>query len=155
MLKPLLKNTARPFLALKKTNHRYSNLFRKRGLGPMLHQGDLICQRELKGSDVHGSNFKTFHERSKSSYLPKKVSLCVYTLPRNELLCQLFGGHRQQWISHKIDIRHSGQLKKSKSWWPFWSYQLMSTANLAHIPRNRVKWAELLVLLDPKWPPEF
>ena len=39
---------------------------------------------------------------------------------RNELLCQLLGGHRLQWISHKMNIRHPGQLKKSKSWGPFW-----------------------------------
>jgi hypothetical protein len=42
-----------------------------------------------------------------------------FTLPRNELLCQLFGRHRKQWISHKMNIRHPGQLKKSKSWGPF------------------------------------
>ena len=35
-----------------------------------------------------------------------------HTLPRNELLCQLFWGHRYQWISHKMNIRHPGQLKK-------------------------------------------
>ena len=40
-----------------------------------------------------------------------KVYLFV-TLPRNELLCQLLGGHRWQWISHKMNIRHPGQLKK-------------------------------------------
>ena len=34
------------------------------------------------------------------------------TLPRNELLCQLFGGDRKQWISHEMNIRHPGQLKK-------------------------------------------
>ena len=32
-------------------------------------------------------------------------------------------GHGYQWISNKINIRHPGQLKKSKSWEPFWSYQ--------------------------------
>mgnify|MGYP007022704110 CR=1 FL=1 len=29
-----------------------------------------------------------------------------------------------------------GSWKKSKSWWPFCSYQLNSTANLTHLPRN-------------------
>ena len=36
-------------------------------------------------------------------------------------------GHGSQWFSHKM------QLKKSKSWEPFWSYQLNSTANPAHL----------------------
>ena len=54
-------------------------------------------------------------------------------------------GHRQQWISHKINIWHPGQLKKSKSWEPFWSYQLNSTANPAHSPHN---WAKLTVLFS-------
>ena len=56
------------------------------------------------------------------------------------------GGHSSQWISHKMNIRHPGQLKKLNSWGPFWSYQLNSTANLAHLPRNGAKWAELAVL---------
>ena len=30
------------------------------------------------------------------------------------------GGLRWQWISHKMNIRHSGQSKKLKSWGPFW-----------------------------------
>ena len=35
----------------------------------------------------------------------------LLTLPRNEIFCQLFWGHRYQWISHKMDIRHPWQLK--------------------------------------------
>ena len=54
-------------------------------------------------------------------------------------------GHRQQWISNKMNIRHPGQLKKSKSCGPFWSYQLNSTANSAHSPQ---KWAKLAVLFS-------
>ena len=34
-------------------------------------------------------------------------------------------------------------MKKLKSWGPFWSYQLNSLINLAHLPRNLAKWAEL------------
>ena len=41
-----------------------------------------------------------------------------------------------------MNIRHPGQLKKWKSWGPFWSYQLNSTANPAHLPQN---WAEFEV----------
>ena len=70
------------------------------------------------------------------------------TLPRNELLCQLFGGHRYQWISHKMNIWHPGQLKKLKSWGPFWSYQLNSTANSAHFARFLGKWSKLAVLFS-------
>jgi hypothetical protein len=47
-----------------------------------------------------------------------------------------------------MNIRLPGQLKKLKSWEPFWSYQLNSTANLAHLPRNRAEWAELAVLFS-------
>ena len=79
------------------------------------------------------------------SLVHKQVVGIHTTLPRNELLCQLFGG---QWISHKKNIRHPGQLKKLKSWGPFWSYQLNSTANLARLPRNRAEWAELAVLFS-------
>ena len=39
------------------------------------------------------------------------------------------------------------QLKKSKSCKPFWSYQLDSTANSAHLPE---KWAKLAVLFRCK-----
>ena len=46
-------------------------------------------------------------------------------------------GHGSQWFSHKIINRHPLQLKKSKSWEPFGSYQLNSTANPAHLSQNR------------------
>ena len=46
-------------------------------------------------------------------------------------------GHGSQWFSHKMNNRHPLQLKKSKSWEPFGSYQLNSTANPAHLPQNR------------------
>ena len=42
----------------------------------------------------------------------------------------------------------SGTIEKIKSWGPFRSYQLNSTANLAHLPRNWAKWAELAVLFS-------
>ena len=51
-------------------------------------------------------------------------------------------GHWSQWISYKINIRHPLQLKKSKSWEPFRSYQLNSTANPAHLPQH---WANIEV----------
>ena len=43
---------------------------------------------------------------------------------------------------------HLWQLKESKSWGPFWSYQLNSTANPAHLPQKWAKWAELAVLFS-------
>ena len=45
--------------------------------------------------------------------------------------------HGSQWFSHKMNNWHPLQLKKSKSWEPFGSYQLNSTANPAHLPQNR------------------
>ena len=54
-------------------------------------------------------------------------------------------GHKQQWISHKMNNWHPWQLKKSKSWGPFWSYQLSSTANPAHLRQN---WAKLAMLFS-------
>ena len=43
---------------------------------------------------------------------------------------------RAQYWNHfwyQMSNRHLWQLKKSKSWGPFWSYQLNSTANSAHL----------------------
>ena len=59
-------------------------------------------------------------------------------------------GHGSQLISNKINIRHPGQLKKSKSWEPFWSYQLNSTANFANLAQFWGKWAGLPVLFSWK-----
>ena len=84
-----------------------------------------------------GSSSKTEQDDTSTEFSSGRLT---DTLPRNDLLCQLFGGHRYQWISHKMNIRHPWQLKKSKSWGPFWSYQLNSTANPAHLPQN---WAKL------------
>ena len=43
--------------------------------------------------------------------------------------------------------------KKSKSWGPFWSYQLDSSANPAHLSQKWAKWAELALLFssEPEW----
>ena len=57
-------------------------------------------------------------------------------------------GHGSQWISHKINIRHPLQLKKSKSWEPLRSYQLNSTANQAHLPQNQAKLAKSAALFS-------
>ena len=48
--------------------------------------------------------------------------------------------HKQQQISHKMNYRHPWQLKKSKFWDPFWSYQLNSTANPIYLK------------IGPNWP---
>ena len=44
-----------------------------------------------------------------------------------------------------MNNRHPWPLKKSKSWGPFWSYLLNSTANPAHLPQKQAKRAELAV----------
>jgi hypothetical protein len=56
------------------------------------------------------------------------------------------GGHRKQWISHKVNMWHPGQLKQNKSWGPFWSFQLNSKANLANVAHYVGKWVGLTVL---------
>ena len=57
-------------------------------------------------------------------------------------------GHGSQWFSHKMNDRHPLQLKKIKSWEPFWSNQLNSTANPAHLPQNWAKLAKSAVLFS-------
>jgi hypothetical protein len=46
----------------------------------------------------------------------------------------------------QTNIRYPGQLKKLKSWGPFWSYQLNSTANLVNLTNFLGKWAGFAVL---------
>ena len=55
---------------------------------------------------------------------------------------------RYQCSSHQMNIQQPWQLKKSKSWGLFWSYQLDSSANPAHLPQKWTKWAELAVLFS-------
>jgi hypothetical protein len=43
---------------------------------------------------------------------------------------------------------HPWQLKKSKSWQPFWSYPPDSTANSAYLPNKWTKFAKLAVLFN-------
>ena len=67
-------------------------------------------------------------------------------------------GHGSQWFSHKMNNRHPLQLKKSKSWEPFGSYQLNSTANPAHLPQPWAKFAKSAVLFSwylPKGSQDF
>ena len=51
-------------------------------------------------------------------------------------------------LSAKMKVWYQWQLKKSKSWGPFWSYQLNSTANSAHFAGFLGKWAKLAVLFS-------
>ena len=46
----------------------------------------------------------------------------------------------------KKKVWHPWQLKKLKSWGPFWSYHLNSTANSAHLSQKQAKWPKLAVL---------
>ena len=62
------------------------------------------------------------------------------TLLIDEIISAKKRGHGSKLISYKINFRHPGQLKKWKSWEPFWSYQLNSTANPAHLPQNWPNW---------------
>ena len=57
---------------------------------------------------------------------------------------------RSQFFLFQMNYRHPMQLKKSKSWGPFLSYQLNSAANPAHLPRKCAKWAGLVVLFSWK-----
>ena len=47
----------------------------------------------------------------------------------------------------KMKVWHPWQLKKLKSWVPFWSYQLNCTANLDHLAQFCSRWTGLAVLL--------
>ena len=55
------------------------------------------------------------------------------TVDINELLCLKNAGTQISLFFYHMNNRHLWQLKKSKSWGPFWSYQLVNTANAAHL----------------------
>ena len=71
-----------------------------------------------------------------------------FTVAIKEFLCMKNAGAQLQWISAKMKVWHLWQLKNSKSWGPISSYQLISTANSAHLPQVVAKWAELAVLFS-------
>ena len=66
-------------------------------------------------------------------------------MAKNKLHVQKMWGLRSQWNSAQMNNWHQQQLKKSKSWEPFWSYLQKSTANPAHLPQKWAKLAELAV----------
>ena len=68
------------------------------------------------------------------------------TLAKTEIIYPKKWAPNEQWISHKMNYRHPWQLKKSKFWELFRSYQLNSTANLANLVQFWGKWAGLAVL---------
>ena len=55
---------------------------------------------------------------------------------------------RSQCFSPQMNNRHPWQLKISKSWGPFWSYQLYSTANVAYLAHFLGKWERLAILFS-------
>ena len=60
------------------------------------------------------ASFYTLNGRTTVLKEKKRKTIIKDTLLGNELLCQLFGGYRQQWISHKMNIRHPRQMTKNK-----------------------------------------
>ena len=61
-------------------------------------------------------------------------------MAKSEKIYPKMWGHKKQWISHIMNYRHPLQLKKSKFWELFWSYQLNSTVNLANLPQIGPNW---------------
>ena len=69
-------------------------------------------------------------------------------MAKTEIIYPKNVGAKVERISHKMNYKHPWQWKKTKSWEPFWSYQLDSTANSAHFARFLGKWAKLAVLFS-------
>ena len=63
----------------------------------------------------------------------RRADICLHTTYRKNNNLEKCAGMGSQWFSFKIYDRHPLQLKKSKSWEHFRSYQLNSTANLANL----------------------
>ena len=99
----------------------------KRGI----HIGtDLLYLVDIEQFLVHCSRWKATH---------------LLTVSINEFLSLKMRAPRSHCFSPHMNNRHIfiWQLKKSKSWRLFWSYQLNSSANPAHLPQN---WAQLAKL---------
>ena len=56
------------------------------------------------------------------------------------------GGLASNEFHIKLKVCYPRQLKKSKSWGPFWSYQLNSSVYSAHFAGFLGNWAKLAVL---------
>ena len=107
MLKPLLKNTARPFLALKKTNHRYDNLFRKRSRTLCCTRVTLCVKGSWKDLTSMDLTSKLSMKGQKVLVCPKNVSLCVYGTKirkerrrKNSNVCFSYTWHCCVWGPH-------------------------------------------------------
>ena len=91
---------------------------------------------------------KKLPQRSRSTRGPQLVRFLDLTIPIPEILSGKMRTHGSQCFSHIMNNGHPLQLKKSKSWEPFWSYQLTSTADLANLTQFWGKWAGLAVLFS-------
>ena len=84
----------------------------------------------------------SFEQNSSSFNSAVKIGPNFVELPtplKNKSLCQHFRALRL----------------KSKSWKPFWSYQLKSTASWAHLDQFHGKWAGFAVLFSSKTAPQI
>ena len=80
---------------------------------------------------IHASNQGIFY----TIYKLRQLQMNYYAWKMRAL--------RPRCFSSQMNNQHPWQLKKSKSWWPFWSYQLISTANSAKLAHFRGKLAVL------------
>ena len=94
-------------------------------LGSIAKSG-LICR--IQGCNQSSCN----HDYSIVIMISGSVFYCI-TVAINELLCMKNAGAQiaMNFSSHE-GLGHM-VIEKSKSWGPFWSYQLNSTANSAHL----------------------
>ena len=95
--------------------------------------------------DGVGKTCKKMVRTRNSGQVSQPILFTLTTLPKNKLIFPKMWGLRYQWNSAQMNNQHPQQLKKSKSWEPFWSYLQNSTANTAHLPQKWAKWAELAI----------
>ena len=83
-----------------------------------------------------------------SSKTAPSILILLITLTISKLLRKKMRAKYWNHFWYQMSNRHLWQSKKSKSWGPFWSYQLNSTANSAYSQQKWAKWAELAVLFS-------
>ena len=105
--------------------------FSKGHIKPTTEHENIICLKFTWKAHVNSCVVWSLKIEVSTSLNQKKLhTYTVLTVPIAEILSG------KNWMND----RHPLQLKKSKFWEPFWSYQLNSTANLAQLWG---KWAGL------------
>ena len=111
---------------------------------------EYYCSIARGNSDFYGLGAKKLLLNNNLNSWSIVVEACCLRQTSRPNLKRVVSCQHTVWVflNFRFACNYLGTYGNWNSWEPFWSYQLTSTANPAHLPQKWAKWAVLAVLFS-------